>query len=52
MQKSSNQAVQKPLVLKGWVYDKDGKQIIELIKDSFLEFYFTKKSTNSPQKAC
>ena len=52
MQKTSKQAEQKPLVLKSWVYDKDGKQIAELIKASFLEFYFTKNTTDSRQKAC
>ena len=32
----------KPLVLKGWVYDSEGKDLKELIKTSFLEFYFVK----------
>ena len=52
MQKTSKQAEQKPLVLKGWIYCKDGKQFKELVKISFLEFYFTKYSTDSHQKAC
>jgi hypothetical protein len=30
------------LVLKGWIYAIDGKHIAELIKISFLEFYFMK----------
>ena len=43
MEKNCTQAAQKPLILKCWVYNKNGKRIGELIKDSFLEFYFTKK---------
>jgi hypothetical protein len=52
MQKQNKQAAQKPLILKDWVFDKDGKQINELVKVCFLEFYFAKKSAlHSHQKA-
>jgi len=32
-----------PLTLKAWVFDESGKPIEQLIKECFLEFYFTKK---------
>jgi len=41
--KSKNEAANKPLVLKDWIYAADGKQIKELIKITFLEFYFMQK---------
>jgi len=50
--KTQENPAQKPLALKEWVFDKDGKQIKELIQISFLEFYFTKKSAENYQKAC
>jgi len=40
---AKKEAAKKPLVLKDWIYAADGKQIKELIKITFLEFYFMQK---------
>ena len=42
MQHTKKQAAQTPLTLKEWIYTADGEHINELIKTSFLEFYFAK----------
>jgi len=44
-------AAHTPLALRSWVYAADGKHIKELIQTSFLEFYFTKRSSNFPKNA-
>lgn len=49
MQKTKKQAVQNPLTLKEWIYATDGKQIKELIKTCFLEFYFAKQTNKIRQ---
>ena len=51
MQKTKRQAAQKPLTLKEWIYAADGKEIKELLKASFLEFYFTKQTIEIRQNA-
>jgi len=51
MQKAKKQSAQTPIKLKEWVYDADGEKIKELIKISFLEFYFTKKNAKNRQNA-
>ena len=43
MNRTIKQPEQKPITLKGWAYTPDGKEIKELIKDSFLEFYLAKQ---------
>jgi hypothetical protein len=50
MQKAKNVAAQKPLVLKDWIYAADGKHIKELIKITFLEFYFMKRTIAENRK--
>ena len=47
--KQANQAkqvTQNPLTLRDWIYATDGKNIKELVKTSFLEFYFMRKTPN------
>ena len=51
MQVTNKQAEQKPITLKGWVFAPDGKEIKELIKTSFLEFYFAKRKAEIRQNA-
>ena len=51
MQRAIKQPEQKPITLKGWVFAPDGKEIKELIKASFLEFYFVKRTTEIRQNA-
>jgi|GEM_PF-4442201 len=51
MQKANKQSAQTPITLKNWVYNADGEKIKELIKTSFLEFYFAKKSVEKCQNA-
>jgi hypothetical protein len=51
MQKANKQSAQTPITLKDWVYDLDGEEISELIKTSFLEFYFAKKTVEKCQNA-
>ena len=41
----TKQAAHNPLTLRDWVYTADGKHIKELVKTSFLEFYFMRKTT-------
>ena len=41
----TKQAAHNPLTLRDWVYAADGKHIKELVKTSFLEFYFMRKTT-------
>ena len=48
--KPRNPITQKPITLKGWIYDENGNKIMELIKTSFLEFYFAKKDLEISQK--
>jgi hypothetical protein len=50
-QKAKPQAASNPLTLRDWVYAADGKHIKELIKTSFLEFYFAKKTIGIRQNA-
>jgi hypothetical protein len=40
----SEQKNQTALILKEWVYDDEGKPVKDLIKTSFLEFYFAKQT--------
>ena len=42
---------QTPLTLKEWIYAVDGQHIKELVKTSFLEFYFAKHTTENRQNA-
>jgi len=55
MQKSNKQATQaKPtkqnsLTLKGWVFNKDGEQMKDLVKTSFTEFYLARRISRSTQ---
>jgi len=46
-----NKAAHTPLTLRGWIYAADGKHVEELIQTSFLEFYFTKRSSKLPKNA-
>jgi len=48
---ASQPSLQPSLTLKEWVYATDGKGINELLKISFLEFYFMKKSLKKHQNA-
>ena len=50
-QKTKQQLIQTPLTLKEWVYAAHGKDIAELVKSSFLEFYFAKPATENNQSA-
>jgi hypothetical protein len=51
VQKAKKQAAKEPLSLKEWIYAADGKHITELIKTSFLEFYFAKQTIENRQNA-
>ena len=44
MPKTNKQAKHEPITLKEWVYSADGKEIQDLIKTSFIEFYFMTKT--------
>ena len=40
---------QNSLTLKGWVFNKDGEQMKDLVKTSFAEFYLAKRIAKSTQ---
>jgi hypothetical protein len=44
MPKAIKQTEYDSITLKEWVYSADGKEIQDLIKTSFVEFYFLKKT--------
>lgn len=44
MQDTEKQVTQPSLTLKEWIYTADGTHIKELVKASFLEFYFAKQT--------
>jgi len=55
MQKSHKQTTQpmstkqNSLTLKGWVFNKDGKPMKDLIQTSFTEFYLAKRISKNTQ---